>query len=355
MPPRRHSQPTRTATPTVAPPREPKPISAEAPPDPPASYRLVEHLGARLGPALAVLREAGSTAPGTPPIDADGLRRARVATRRLRAFVQLYARALGPKKARGLNRRLREITRALGPVREQQASLDLLARAANETTDALQRAALEHLTVATRARNKAAEKKALRKLQRADPAALADDVTDALDRICGRLLRAGEGVHTYVWPGLESSLRGMLSELPARDPEGDIEVLHEVRIRAKRLRYTLELVRPLLGEHDRTTRRIAKKVQRGLGTFHDAALLQSLAAEQAEVLHDQGHEILGRALASLAMTLAQQRDAALATATPWLAAFDPAALMARLTTAFAGPEPSTVRDGPSEPKPALLE
>jgi hypothetical protein len=75
---------------------------------------------------------------------------------------------------------------------------------------------------------------------------------------------------------------------PAVDDPTAIEPLHDLRISAKRLRYTLELFRSVFGEvGERNIDRI-KSIQEALGDLHDAdvriALIQeeltSLAAEQ---------------------------------------------------------------------------
>lgn len=65
-------------------------------------------------------------------------------------------------------------------------------------------------------------------------------------------------------------------------PETSVEALHEFRLAAKHVRYTLELFEPLLGETIRAQTEGIRKVQQVLGQFNDCEasleLLDSLEA-----------------------------------------------------------------------------
>jgi len=75
--------------------------------------------------------------------------------------------------------------------------------------------------------------------------------------------------------------------------------LHDLRISAKRLRYTLELFRPQLGKTgERQTERV-KAVQEALGTLHD---------------HDVRIELIGDELTQLAVEQSQEAQTAIAEA-----------------------------------------
>ena len=343
-------------TPEPAPPAPPKP---PAPALPPLSYRMVEHLGTRLGPPLSVLREASALRPSdAETLDPDRLRQLRVASRRLRAFVTLFAPTIGDKRARRLNRRLRRITRTLGPVRDRQAHAELLATARRDATSDLERAAIEHLAIDVDRKAGATVRAALRVVSRTEPAMLADEVAEQLDLVSARMLRAGDGLAPLVWPAVSRQLDRFLVDLPPRDPTGDLETLHEVRIRAKRLRYALELVRPMLGEHDRPTRRIAKKVQRTLGAWGDAKRLAALTRSRVEGLDGQGHTVLASTLRGSAHRVEARQEAAMGAAVPWLVQFDPVELARRLAAAFGAELPGWASDNdeaPAQPDGAANE
>jgi len=358
-------QPTIDVQPAPRPSPPPKAEPPAAPPPPPLSYRMVEHLGTRIGPRLAVLRQASALGPAdAATVDPDQLRQLRVASRRLRAFVTLFAPTIGDKRARRLNRQLRRITRALGPVRDRQAHADLLAAARSDAGGDLERAAIEHMSIDVDRDATATIELALRAVSKADPGAIADAIAEQLDLVSARMLQAGDELAPLVWPALAQRVERFMADLPSRDPSGDLETLHEVRIRAKRMRYALELVRPMLGEQDRPTRRIAKKVQRTLGQWGDATRLSALTLARADALQAQGHTVLAKTLRGSAQRVDDRRRAAIEAAVPWMVQFDPIELTGRLAQAFgaevpawarprAEPEAAPVDEAANEPPPGV--
>lgn len=303
------------------------------------------HLSDRVGPCIETLAAAAAWRDRTP--SPEDLRALRVASRRLRAFVVLFAPQLGEKHARRLNRRLRKITRALGPVRDGQAVVALLQATydeADEAENALERAALEHLLVQLRREQRPALREGLDALRQAQLRPLAEQLGEALDRVCGGLVRAGPRVHAYAWRALGPRADNLLASIPPRDLAATNEALHELRIAAKRLRYTLEMVRPLLGSADATTRRVAKKVQRSLGEHRDATQLRALMTARAASLAADGHTTLARALSERATRLGPRCAAALKAAAPWVVGLDPQAIERRLRAIF-NPDAAGDRSG----------
>ncbi|HVU05170.1 MAG TPA: CHAD domain-containing protein, partial [Polyangiaceae bacterium] len=70
------------------------------------------------------------------------------------------------------------------------------------------------------------------------------------------------------------------------------EDLHELRIRAKRVRYAVELLQPCLGEAYRALHEQIQAVQETLGAHHDAHVLRTLVDERLGLLRDSGAETL---------------------------------------------------------------
>lgn len=328
----------------LAPPYQPAP-PPPLPPAPPLSWVLVEHLGVRLNPRLDTLRAAD------PELDEGArLRLVRVASRRLRAFVALFEPELAPRKLQRTRKGLRVVTRAIGPVRELDAHVGLLS--ANDAASELDRAATEHLLAHLAGAREEAIAAARRTLERSQSPALADDLARRLDTLCGRTLRSGADPTPWIAPLAVARVRALAARLPpspmallADRANLDEEALHEVRIVAKQLRYTLELVRPLTGRQDRATRRVAKKIQRALGRFRDHALLHALVREHAETLEAAGHRVLAGALRRRADAFAAEQAAALDDAERWLPAFTPARIVGLVEEAL-GVTP------PAEPSPS---
>ncbi len=287
---------------------------AEVPLQTPAMAQ-VAHLRRRLEPHLTVLHEDVDWQHAEDPIEA--LRRLRVATRRLRAFTRVFAPMLGAKRARRLHKQLRRVTRGVGPLREWDVLLDgLLAEHAE--ADPLLRAALEYVIVDGRTQRAKAASQAEDAVARVDVRAVAERLDRDLDLVCGRLSRLDDRLPAEIWTLIEPTLERTFDRLPHPEHEHEVETLHEVRVRAKRLRYALELLRPTLGTAYRPLRKPAKRIQRLIGEHHDRALLASVLGRHRALLDGQGLTTLAEALRPLEERLLAQRKDAHASAIPVL-------------------------------------
>jgi CHAD domain-containing protein len=97
------------------------------------------------------------------------------------------------------------------------------------------------------------------------------------------------------------------------DPAAHAEQLHDVRKRAKRLRYAAEACVPVLGDHAAAVAEAAQRIQTTLGTHHDEIVTRAALRRIAEA--DDGDEagafLLGRldALEELAEARVERRGA----------------------------------------------
>lgn len=201
----------------------------------------------------------------------EGVHQARVASRRLREAVPVLGRGLDDVRLKPLRRRLRDLTRALGPVRELDVAGEMVEGYAWHGRDAvrLRRAWLRDL--AQRRREPVAELRA----------ALADTRLAALESALDAFEAARAASADVAWrPALARRLADRAQDLRDRIVRtGTLyhpEPLHEVRIAAKKLRYALEitaesglvrLVRPLAR---------LKAAQEALGRLHDLDVLTTL-------------------------------------------------------------------------------
>lgn len=269
----------------------------------------VGHLRDLLDPQLAILRDVATWEQAEDPVEA--VHRVRVATRRLRAFVRLFAPMLGSKRARRLERRLRAITRGLGPVREWDV---LLAGLRGQQVDAepLTRAALEHVEAWAQGQRRKAVRRAHAALAEEDAVALAEALDAEVDRVCGRLLRHDDPLPAGASALLEPELARALEGMPTPAGETDMDALHDARIRAKRLRYALELLQPVLGEIHGSLRPTLKRVQSTLGEHREAAQLVERLHERRAALDAQGLPTLAGALGPVETALLRRRQRAFA-------------------------------------------
>ena len=225
---------------------------------------------------LQRLRALSRTLPGARLGDVNAIHQARVSTRRLREALPLV---VGGGRGRRLQKRVRGVTRALGPVRELDVvlqTLDSLATAADVPQDAV---SLLRVVVGDERRRvhggmvKRLDQFDFEKLRRkaiagarkhderlsqsprtsrrrADPEAVA-----AADRRVAKRALA-----------LRSSIENAAGiYLPDR--------LHEVRIAVKKLRYSMEVARDLRASRAVVRIRTLKRAQELLGRIHDFEVL----------------------------------------------------------------------------------
>jgi CHAD domain-containing protein len=205
--------------------------------------------------------------PGAQQGDPQRLHHARVATRRLREALPLVARG---SRGRKLDRTVRRLTRALGPVRELDVALETLdtltvggdaPRGAIAKLRQVVREERQRLHVEMRKRVGRVD---LDKLRRRAAAVSKDHSGGRMrdpKRIAGARLRAARRA-VRLREAIENAA-GIY--LPDR--------LHEVRIAVKKLRYAMELSRELSGSRGEARIRTLKEAQDLLGRVHDREVL----------------------------------------------------------------------------------
>jgi CHAD domain-containing protein len=227
--------------------------------------------GARTAASL-VAERSGALLAGLElarALDAEGVHRARVASRRLREALAAIA---GRRSARAA-RRVRRITRALGPVRELDVARDLLAALAAKL-DPADAGAVSAFTRRLAALRERRADRALRRLPGLP------GLARRLGAVTSRLALL-DARHEAAWAEQTSrrmrARAGQLEEAMAQ--VGDRfapERLHRVRVAAKKLRYAVEVARGprlpslLLG---------LQRAQGILGDLHDLVVLRALVAD----------------------------------------------------------------------------
>jgi CHAD domain-containing protein len=200
----------------------------------------------------------------------EALHQARVASRRFREALPLLAAG---SRARRLERQMRKITRALGPVRDLDVALQILDEI--EKSEGASRTAVNRLRQAV-----ARERRLLldNMKQRID----AVDLHRLRKRALGATRKASSASRS---PGRDPKRLARARQRAARRAERlrwAIETatgiylpdrLHDVRIAVKKLRYALELVRELSGSRATAKLRTLRTTQDLLGRMHDLEIL----------------------------------------------------------------------------------
>ena len=237
--------------------------------------------------------------------DPEGLHQVRIASRRVRAVLDLVDRELYPSYDRQA-RKLRRLTRALGGPRELDVHAMLLDRFGPRLGKDSTAAALEHV----QEQFGAAQRKA-----RAGMAKALDRMSlKHLDQLLevpslANPFAAGE-LGTGAWECLAPWLERAFLPLPALVGEEDALALHSARIDVKKLRYTLEILAPAFAAEPSGPLRLLKAFQTALGDHHDLATLATRLEEVLAGLQDRNRTALAAGVRALLALVAEERQCA---------------------------------------------
>ena len=233
--------------------------------------------------------------------DADGLHDVRVASRRVRAVLDLVQPDLYPGYRRQ-TRKLRMLTRALGRTREMDVHMAILEDLGRQVPDQAGGPVLEHLLEAIGHRQ--------RKARRAMAATLEGLCLKHLPRLLQvpslpDPFRPGD-LAGAVWAGLEPWLEGAFPTPDLLDQD-DPAALHALRIRIKRLRYALEILAAGFQSPPEAQLRHLRALQTALGDHHDRATLEAFLARLHQGLANRGRTRLAAGAASFLVHLGEER------------------------------------------------
>lgn len=207
--------------------------------------------------------------PAAQAGDESSVHQARVASRRLREALPVLGARADEDQLDRVQRRVRRITRALGPVRELDVTLLLLAEL--EGKGAAPVRAIE------RVRTAVVEERQKRRLE------MLDEITPSrLDKLTRRLVRVAAPEPRSHVPRNALHEAAAQSAQRAKNLKAAIERaggiyladrLHRVRVEAKKLRYALEIQRELARSRSTAGLNRLKTEQDLLGRMHDLEIL----------------------------------------------------------------------------------
>ena len=208
--------------------------------------------------------------PAAQAGDETSVHQARVASRRLREALPVLGARADENALERAEKRVRRITRALGPVRELDVTLLLLAELEGKGT-AARRAIARVRTAVIEER----QKRRTEMLEEITPSRL-DKLRKRLVRVASPNSRAVAVPRNALTEASAQAAHRAKALKAAIDRAGGIYLadrLHRVRIEAKKLRYALEIQRELM--RSRSTAGLArlKNQQDLLGRVHDLEIL----------------------------------------------------------------------------------
>ncbi|MBA3779090.1 MAG: CHAD domain-containing protein [Chloroflexi bacterium] len=227
--------------------------------------------------ARMLAREEGTRAGD----DVEELHGMRVATRRMRAAWRVFEDSYRPKQRQRYVAELRGVARALGTVRDLDVLLDGLdgytASRNSQTRDAL-----EPLADAWRRSRDEGRASLMQVLDSADYTRFVDDYFEFVHTEAAGALPLPPHSPSTVRDTAGSRLWAAHEHVRAYDAGlawADVATLHELRIEGKRLRYTLEFFKEVLGPEAGSLIEQVTQMQDHLGLLHDADVAAHLARD----------------------------------------------------------------------------
>ncbi len=205
--------------------------------------------------------------------DPEAVHQARVATRRLRSTLRTFSRLLDPDWTGHLRDELKELADRLGAVRDADVLLERLERKLATLTEADQRVGRRLLRTLADERD-AARARLLEAMGQASYATLLDHLVEAA-RAPAVLPEAAGPAAAAVGDAVRRPWRKLRQTVEEAGPDpGDAE-LHQIRIRAKRVRYAAEAAAPVVGKPAAKLAKAAADLQTVLGDQHDAVVAEA--------------------------------------------------------------------------------
>jgi len=205
--------------------------------------------------------------------DPEGVHQARVACRRLRSTLRTFATVLEPVWTDRLRAELQWLADRLGEVRDADVLLARLESRLGELPEA-DAAACRRLLAGLATERTAARARLLEAMREGRYTALLDDLVAAAQApaVTAEAARPAVEVMTPLVADQWSKLRKAVKKAGEEPPD---EVLHRIRVRAKRCRYAAEAVEPVVGRKARGFARAVAALQEVLGEQHDAVVAEA--------------------------------------------------------------------------------
>ncbi|MDP2966628.1 MAG: CHAD domain-containing protein [Pelolinea sp.] len=255
---------------------------------------ILDYCARSMLPQIACLRKTAQNALRRK--NTEDIHDLRVASRRIRTCLSLFADYLPSRKSKPWVRDIKAITQSYGRVRDLDVQIDLLNELYKTTQDKSLLAGIRRVKLRLRQKreNQESETRTLTAAILESPTLLemqawAESIIATPNSRTEKTIKLFQTAYSQIQSRLDEFL---FYEVFIFDPER-INELHQMRIAAKHLRYTLEIFSELYSGKIDFALDIARKTQQILGEIHDAdvwsiSLPRFLNREQDRVSHFYG-------------------------------------------------------------------
>ena len=206
--------------------------------------------------------------------DRECVHRIRVASRRLRSFLPLFALCLPRKTCDRWRKQLRRLTRALGEARDIDVQIACVEHVLEQQASREERPGLERLLLRLQQRRHALHAPVGQAIERFSARQLAEEMEQTLMHLVYVSQASGADIPgPYVYRQIRKAVRARLKAFQryapyVQEPECS-DALHAMRIAAKHLRYILQACTPFYLDAVQEPARTARTFQTLLGDIHD--------------------------------------------------------------------------------------
>lgn len=251
---------------------------------------LLKHRQALAGVVEAV-RDGGA--------DIEPVHEARVASRRLRATQPLFEDCLPKKKAKKWLKRIRKVTRALGEARDTDVQLEWLGKTYTKLPDVSYKPGVSRLMLRLRQKRAKLQAPLAKEMKKLTDSAVLDDMQATLEAVAARSEASymyTPALYQHSYQSISQRLETFLSyEEIVYQPEKVTE-MHQMRIAAKWLRYTMEAFAPLYAGELKPYLLAVRSAQDLLGEIHDCDVWQTFLPQFLDEERQRTVEFYGREL-----------------------------------------------------------
>ena len=225
--------------------------------------------------------------------DPECIHQARVASRRLRAGMRMFAECFDAKQLKRWRKQIRRVTDRLGDARDTDVQIEFLCGVLNELDEKACYPGIARLLVKLEQRRERLQKQVVEAADRL----VASGVLGQMRAVAKELLSGANARPTDLQSPFAlartrrhvlENLEGLLCYQDSLADPADQGRHHAMRIAAKRLRYTVEISAPVYDEKLEGAIATIKRVQTLLGEIHDCDVwvehLQAFATRQRKLI-----------------------------------------------------------------------
>lgn len=225
--------------------------------------------------------------------DLECVHRMRVASRRLRNALALFAEELPDKARARWAKHFKDVTRRLGTARDLDVQIDFLRGflAAASEGHPEERPGVQHVLETLVARRAAVQEEVLLALDRLESGRALTELADWAEARPGTVdpdVPGAAAVRDEAGVEVRDRLTDLFAHAPYVEQPSAVRELHALRIAAKHLRYTLEAYAPVFPDQLAGQIQWSRQLQTWLGEIHDCDVWAVELAEMLARLPDGG-------------------------------------------------------------------